>query len=243
MGTQTAQMHNEGLTKQSMTPSSNSIDKYDGLIACHDCDLLVKAPLQTSEREHYRCPRCHHLLYSGEHHSDHHLAAVSLTALIIFIIANSFDFLTFVAQGQEVSISLAASAFVLWDRDFILLGVLVLAFILVLPALYLICLIALLVPVEWSSNSRLAIGLGRLMSALLPWAMAEVFLIGVLVALIKIVSIATIVFGTAFWAYVLFTALFMHLAVKVDRLRLWRLVDQRRGLHKKRFKWSDHANA
>lgn len=200
------------------------------LVACYDCDFLVRIPENIPDSQRLHCPRCHHHITSGEHRSDQYLAALSLTAMIVFIVANSFDFLVFAAQGQEVSISLAASSVVLWERDFLVLGALVLAFIVLLPAVYLCGLLLLLLPRRWSHNSRRSIFLGRVMSALLPWAMADVFLIGVLVALIKIVSIADIVFGLAFWAYIVFTGIFLHITVTVDRMRLWRLVDRQRGV-------------
>ena len=216
--------------------------EFDGLIACYDCDLLVHAPTPTKEEKQFKCPRCKHTFYSGERYSNQYLGAISTTAIILFIAANSFDFLTFSAQGHDVSISLAASAKELWLREFYVLSSLVLTFILVLPCMYLLGLLLLLIPNQWSKNSHAAIRVGRFMSALLPWAMADVFLIGVLVALIKVASIAEIVFGMAFWAYILFTLMYLHLNSRVDRLRLWKLVDERRGIQKHRFYWGEYSD-
>ena len=55
--------------------------------------------------------------------------------------------------------------------------------------------------------------------------MTEVFLIGVLVALIKIIAMANIVMGISFWAYILFTVLFVYISNIVDPHRLWGWID------------------
>ena len=208
-----------------MTEQQRTIKSYTN-IACYNCDLLIRFPETIARDRRVCCPRCHHHITSGDYRSDQYLAALSLTALIVFIVANSFDFLIFTAQGQDLTISLAAASIELWVREFFVLGGLVMTFIILLPAIYLSGLFLLLVPSRWFYKPSRRKFFGRLMSALLPWAMADVFLVGVLVALIKIVSIAEISFGLGFWSYVLFTGIFLHLTIIVDRIRLWRLIDR-----------------
>ena len=41
----------------------------------------------------------------------------------------------------------------------------------------------------------------RMAEAMQPWAMAEIFIIGTAVALVKIGGLATISLGPAFWAF------------------------------------------
>ncbi len=50
-------------------------------------------------------------------------------------------------------------------------------------------------------------------------------MVGVLVALIKIVAIASVVLGISFWAYIIFTLLFVYIASVVDNKRLWTWVE------------------
>ncbi|WP_352255856.1 paraquat-inducible protein A, partial [Pseudoalteromonas sp. 19-MNA-CIBAN-0066] len=57
--------------------------------------------------------------------------------------------------------------------------------------------------------------------ALEPWIMSEIFLIGVLVSMVKIMSLADISFGTSFWAYVGFVILYIAALVHLNRPRLW----------------------
>lgn len=67
--------------------------------------------------------------------------------------------------------------------------------------------------------------LGRLMSYFLPWVMAEVFIVGVLVALIKIIEMADIVLGFSFWAYILFVIFFTLTANIANRHQLWEWIE------------------
>jgi paraquat-inducible protein A len=61
----------------------------------------------------------------------------------------------------------------------------------------------------------------RWMLMLMPWSMAEIFLIGILVAFVKIVTLADVSLGMSFWAYVLFTVCMVVVTLYPDKRRLW----------------------
>ena len=56
--------------------------------------------------------------------------------------------------------------------------------------------------------------------------MAEVFVIGTLVSLIKIGAMATVVIGISFWAYVGFVICFTASLANLDRHALWRRIEE-----------------
>ena len=56
---------------------------------------------------------------------------------------------------------------------------------------------------------------------LVPWSMAEIFVIGILVSFVKIVTIADVSFGMSFWAYVLFTVCLTIVVLYLDKRELW----------------------
>jgi paraquat-inducible protein A len=68
----------------------------------------------------------------------------------------------------------------------------------------------------------------RLASRLRPWAMAEVFLIGVVVALVKIGGIATVGLGPAFWAMAALVLLVIYEATSLDEWSIWQTIDRAR---------------
>ncbi|NMS52614.1 paraquat-inducible protein A, partial [Vibrio parahaemolyticus] len=61
----------------------------------------------------------------------------------------------------------------------------------------------------------------RLLFRVEPWLMVDVFLIGVLVSLIKIASLADIGMGTSFWAFCVYTVLVVKCISMVDKSWLW----------------------
>ncbi len=138
--------------------------------------------------------------------------------------ANSFPFLSFEAQGQDRTISLIESAYELFSRGFVFLAAMVYAFILLFPLLYLCCLLAILIPIKMGVKPIFPVFLGRLMSFFLPWIMAEVFIVGVLVALVKVIELADIILGVSFWAYITFVVLFTFTASVANRHQLWQWI-------------------
>ncbi len=54
-----------------------------------------------------------------------------------------------------------------------------------------------------------------------PWNMIEVFLIGVLVSLMKLGSIATVTLGVAFWAFAGLIVCLTAALSAIDRRDLW----------------------
>lgn len=211
-----------------MNPSTDS-KQHQHLMACHECDILIDMDMdmdmEIGPKQIVQCPRCHHSVFSGHKNPLDHVIATGIAASIILIIANSFPFLTFEAQGQSRSISLIDSIYVLVQQGFPTLAAMIFCFIILLPMIYLLSLLALTLPVKLGMQRSPPILLGRCIALLLPWSMAEVFLIGVLVALIKIVAMADIIMGTSFWAYVIFTVMFIYISNIANAHRVWQWVE------------------
>jgi len=195
------------------------------LIACHECDLLIELHSDFDEQQLLSCPRCQHKLISGHKNPLDYVVALSLSAIVTLMFAISFPFLAFQAKGQSRSIDLIDASQELFLQGFPVLAFLVLCFIVLLPLIYLISLLVVTVPVRFRLSRKPPILVGRLVNLLLPWAMAEVLLLGVLVALIKIVAMADIIIGVSFWAYILFAITFLTIANIVDHHRLWEWVE------------------
>ena len=51
--------------------------------------------------------------------------------------------------------------------------------------------------------------------------MVEVFIIGVIVSLVKIMKLATVILGISFWAYIVFTLCLVAALSGLDRWRVW----------------------
>ena len=70
------------------------------LIACHECGT-VQHMRALPEGGAARCGRCGAMLYRQRRDSIEHTLLLTLAALILFVIANTFPFLTFELEGQR----------------------------------------------------------------------------------------------------------------------------------------------
>jgi paraquat-inducible protein A len=192
--------------------------------ACIQCDLLLTlAPLAEGERA--ACPRCGHILTSPTFDGMTRSLAFALAAMILLIMANAFPFLALEASGFEQIMTLPRTAAQLYDDGYASIAILVLGTIVIIPGFMLGVIMSLVVPLRKKWKAPWLIPAGRLLFALNPWSMVEVFVIGVLVSLVKIGAMATVVLGISFWAYVGFALCFTATLASLDRLQMWREIE------------------
>lgn len=193
--------------------------------ACHECDLLLELPEKINQGS-LLCPRCGFIITKTSPNSAQQIIALSLTAFLLLIMANVFPFLTFEANGQFQEISLLQSVIELWLQGYASLAMMILIFILIAPACFILGLLYLLLPLYFYRRPPAMIKIACWLFRLTNWSMVEVFLIGVLVSLIKIASMATIIPGISFWAYILFSIAITFVLSKTDQHQLWLWLEQ-----------------
>ncbi|WP_419811187.1 paraquat-inducible protein A [Bacterioplanoides sp.] len=187
--------------------------------ACHECDLLIELPQHA--RYQLSCPRCHSIIANFDPRNAERLLAITITALLLLIMANAFPFLAFEVSGQYQQITLLQSVTTLWHYHYPGLSILILVFILLAPAAYLLCIFYLLTPLFFNRQPRFGIPVFANLFRLSDWSMVEVFLIGVLVSLIKLAGMADVIPGISLWAYIGFSIAVTYVLSKTDRLQLW----------------------
>ena len=194
-------------------------------IACHECDLLLNLPV-LDKGQRANCPRCKHLLCSNPGNGLEHTLAFSIAGLIFLLLANAFPFLAFQASGREQVMNLLQSSVALYNNGSELLSAFVLMFIIVTPAVLMVFIIWVLTPIVFY-NKRLggSYWLGRVIYQTTPWSMAEIYLIGILVSITKIASMATVIIGVSFWAYVGFAICFTLAMSRMDKVQFWQTLD------------------
>ena len=178
------------------------------LIECHDCGLFLRAKA-LPERSTAKCPRCGAGLYRRTHRGIDHAIALSIAGVFLFAIANVYPFMTFKLDGREQVSTLITGVWEFLGQGLWPLAVLVLACTIVIPLAGILGTLAVLIPVRYGLRVR---GLGhlfRIVEIMRPWAMMEVFMLGVLVAYVKLTDLATLEIGPALVA---FTALIFVLA-------------------------------
>lgn len=190
-------------------------------IACAGCDLLIEMPQSIGSRVKWSCPRCQHTITRGHEDAVNYALAIVISSLISFCLSYGFQFIAFKVTGQSRDIMLFQATSELFTKGYYFLALLVFMLTALLPLLYLLLLSRLLIAVKYSKRARDLSYIAKSIHRLVPWLMVDVFLIGVLVALIKMWGLAELTFGFSFWAYVLFVVQFSYLLYLVDQHKLW----------------------
>lgn len=194
-------------------------------IACHECDLLMTiAPL--AEGQTAECPRCGHFLTVARSDRATRALAFAAAGLVLLPLANIYPFLFIKASGLENSFKLPESTEILFAHHGQVLGLLIMGFIVVLPGVMLLLVLAVVVPVVRGRDAPWLAFAGRVLFGVNPWSMVEVFLIGVIVALVKVANLATVVLGVSFWAYIAFALCFIAAMSQMDRLAVWDAIER-----------------
>jgi paraquat-inducible protein A len=180
--------------------SSPSRPSAGRLIICHDCGLQqIEKPM--SSRIIACCSRCGAELYRHHPNSSDRTLAYALAALVLFMLANAFPIVGLKVSGDIVQTSLFGSVQALYEQGMRLVSGVVLMTAIVMPLIQIAALTYLLLPLKFNRVPKFAAPVFRALNQARSWSMVEVFILGVLVALVKLSHIAGVVPGIALWSY------------------------------------------
>ncbi|MEQ3440719.1 PqiA/YebS family transporter subunit [Pseudoalteromonas sp. BZP1] len=188
--------------------------------ACPSCDLVIEIP-HLSAKQVAICPHCNTKLSASQANQDSMVVALSLSAIVMLLSSMFYPFLSFTSSGITQTITLPDAARILFNYDNDFLGLFIDTSIIGLPLLLLVLIIPLhlgllkALPYQWGKR------LLKITFALEPWIMSEIFLIGVMVSMVKIMSMADIEFGVSFWAYSAFVICYVAATAKLNKHTLW----------------------
>lgn len=196
------------------------------ILACHDCDLLTQLSDQSGAVS--LCPRCGAVLHRHKTNSIDRPLAFALCGFVLFAMALANPFLAMKSGGFAQESTLLTGIIELWKQRLYGLGALVLATCVVIPMFQLAGLTYILVPLKLRFVAPGSIWIFRAIRHLGSWAMMEVFLIGILVALVKLAKMATIVPGIAVFALGLLTVVTIAAMTSLDPPQIWERLDAQR---------------
>jgi paraquat-inducible protein A len=189
------------------------------LVECPDCGLLQTLP-PTVPGHSPHCSRCRASFGRRWRPGDAALA-FSITALVLFLLANVSPLMGIDISGRGQSVRLGSGVVGLADHGFTPLAVFVLFISILAPLIRVVALGYVLFQVRRRQiPGHLALIL-RLADRLRPWCMLDVFLIGALVALTKLHSLAEVNIGIGFWALGLLVVTLAGFEMIIDRHMLW----------------------
>lgn len=190
------------------------------LLACPQCDLLsMRPPLQPDVE--VRCPRCDALLLPRQLPELEISFALCLSALLLFLVTSFAPLLSLELRGVPTTTTLAGAAWSLYGADHPAVAMVVLFCTVLGPGLVLLLQCHV---VGALFLGRVTFGLRRMLGwicHIAPWGMLDVFLLGVIVSLIKLVSMAAILPGPGLYAFGLLVPLLVLTESRFPTRALW----------------------
>ena len=200
----------------------------DRLIACHECAAIYRrAPIPENARAN--CLRCGALLYRHIPDSLNRSLALYLAALMLWIMANLFPFLGLkVGEIYQENLLLQAGL-ALYEHGMGELGLVVFLTSILFPLITIVGMIYLLLPLRFGFVPAQTGRVFQIIGALLPWSLISVFMLGTLIAIVKLQDLATVVPGFSLVAFSLLLVVYAMADSHFDRADFWDEVERLRG--------------
>jgi paraquat-inducible protein A len=193
------------------------------IIACHDCGLLHHLRGLPANGK-ASCTRCGAVLCRRKPDSIEHALTLTLAALILFVVANSFPFLTFKLEGRATTSTLITGVVQLYRDGMWPLAALVFGATILVPLAKLLATVYVLLPLRLGHPLPGLAPALRAIEVMQPWAMMEVFLLGVIVAYVKLSELATLELGVALFAFVALILTMIAADVALNPREVWELL-------------------
>ncbi|MEM7547818.1 MAG: paraquat-inducible protein A [Pseudomonadota bacterium] len=194
-----------------------------GLLACHCCDALL-TEIDTEPGQRLICPRCETVLTTSRSHSISGVLVSAICMAVLMVAAMLLPFISLSAGGLERNAAILDAARAVGGAAWPL-ALAVGAMIAMIPMARALALIYVLTPLSIgrapAPGARAAF---RLAIELRPWSMVEIFLIGVVVALVKVAGLASVALGAAFWLFVALALIAFYEDAALCRRTIWRML-------------------
>ncbi len=224
------------MTRAERVPEDDAPDEgAREMIACPDCGLwqrLARVPRGFRAE----CRRCRKALARPQSRALDAALALVAAALLVWLPTCIAPFMVVTADGAVRRSALVSGVEALWAAGFPSLALIVAAFSIVLPWVYLALVTCVLVGVRMRSakqpTHRAPSPLGTLYRwalALRPWTMIEVFLLGACVGYSRMQTVAFVSIGTAGWCLIAATLLLLLVDAVLDDQAIWQALPIRRA--------------
>jgi paraquat-inducible protein A len=194
------------------------------LIVCHACDLVHRRDVILGKAR-VRCVRCRAELYRTNSASIDTAIAVALSAAVLLVLSNVYPLVALELNGSVRATTLLGAAIGLYDQGYAPVAALVLLTTLMVPLFQISSLLYVLFPIRANRRAPGQNELFRVLTHVRPWAMSEVFVLGALVALVKLSAMAEVIPGVSLYSYGALMLALSALTSITPTEQFWRWVD------------------
>lgn len=199
----------------------------DKLVACHECDLLMLKPRLTAG-ERAECPRCGFELFNYRSDMVGRSLALVIAALLLYVPANFLPILHLRLLGQTTQDTVWSAVVALYDSGLRAVAVVVFFCSMGVPLLKLLCQLFVLMSIRWSVGRAYGLLLYRVYHHLREWGMLEVYLMGVLVSIVKLISLADLALGGGLACFIALLLVQLWLEVTMSPHQVWEALSRGR---------------
>ena len=197
------------------------------VIVCHACDLAHRLD-RIAAVARIRCVRCRAELYRTSSASIDTAIALAASALILFILANAYPLVALKVNGATRVATLTGAVLGLYEQGYGPMAVLVVITAVLVPLVQILTFLYVLVAVRLHRPVPAQGALFRVLAALRPWAMAEVFILAALVAMVKLAAEADVAPRVSLGAYGLLMLTLTALNAITPTEQLWQWFERSR---------------
>jgi paraquat-inducible protein A len=193
--------------------------RMTGLLICEQCDAAFrKAPMQRGELA--KCARCGARLERAQRLTPQGMLAMTCAAAIMFVIANIYPIVRVDVRGSHGSSTFWEAILASWREGSETVAVLAALTVFFAPLVELLAAGYVLWPLARGRRARHFGSAMRVLRVVGEWSMPEVFLLGAIVALVKLGDLATVIPDAGLWAFGALTWL-ITLVTSFDHHWLW----------------------
>jgi len=132
-----------------------------------------------------------------------------------------FPFLILTSQGKEKTVSFVQTLQSMGDETYVSVVMFMLATTVFIPALILLGINYVLLSSKLSKPLPYTENILQLVFYIQPWNMTEIFLLGILISMVKISSLAHIQFGWSFFSFVFYIISMAMTRLFLDKYQVW----------------------
>jgi paraquat-inducible protein A len=191
-------------------------------VSCDTCGLVQRLP-ELAPATVAECARCASGLARADTTALARTAAFSLAALMFYLPANLYPILRMEWYGAHSESTAWDGAITLFQQGQPVIAIIVFMASVVIPFLKLLALFYLVATVKLRSTAwrRQRTALFRALELIGPWAMLDVFVMAVLVALVKLGQLATVLPGRGLFSFAAVVVFTMLASSSFDRRLIW----------------------
>lgn len=204
----------------------------DLLTACPECDLLMEK-IAIPQGSAAKCPRCNCLLYHNKKHPIDRTLALAVTGLILFIPANILPIMTMNLLGRKLEGITMTGVYRMLETGYVGVGSLVFLTSVFIPVFQLSALTYVLTNIKLKLKAKHTIQIFKLYQWLKPWAMIEIYILGILLSCLKLEDDGDVIFQYGFYALSGFLLTTVLATISLDSTYVWQRLD---GIYHKKSK-------